>query len=196
MSASGMQLPTLLSMAQKIVGGAVVAGSTVVDCTVGNGKDTLFLARLVGPKGTVFGFDVQKVALERTRARLVEVGLAERVRLTLAGHEELEVHIPDGLVGRISACMFNLGYLPGAKRRVTTHAQSTVRALSSCVNLLADGGVVTIVTYSGHPGGREEHEVVRAWCTDLPVEQYSVIEYGYANNAGTPRLFAVEKVAS
>ena len=42
-------------------------GDTVVDATMGNGKDTLFLAELVGPKGRVHAFDVQPEAVERTR---------------------------------------------------------------------------------------------------------------------------------
>ncbi len=37
----------------------VQAGDTVVDATAGNGHDTLFLAKLVGPSGAVYAIDVQ-----------------------------------------------------------------------------------------------------------------------------------------
>ena len=54
---------------------AVNAGDTVVDATMGNGHDTLFLAELVGPEGHVCAFDIQESALESTRA-LLAGGLA------------------------------------------------------------------------------------------------------------------------
>ena len=38
---------------------AVNAGDTVVDATMGNGHDTLFLAEQVGPEGHVCAFDIQ-----------------------------------------------------------------------------------------------------------------------------------------
>ena len=40
----------------------VRAGDTVIDATLGNGHDTLELARLVGPNGLVHGFDIQEKA--------------------------------------------------------------------------------------------------------------------------------------
>ena len=37
----------------------VQPGDTVVDATCGNGGDTLWLARAVGPSGRVLAFDIQ-----------------------------------------------------------------------------------------------------------------------------------------
>ena len=41
----------------------ICPGDTVVDATAGNGLDTEFLCRLVGPKGCVHAFDIQPEAL-------------------------------------------------------------------------------------------------------------------------------------
>jgi len=41
-------------------------GATAVDATVGNGHDTLFLARIVGANGRVYGFEIQEKALHNT----------------------------------------------------------------------------------------------------------------------------------
>lgn len=38
----------------------VKEGQVVLDCTVGNGNDTLILAKCVGPTGKVYGFDIRK----------------------------------------------------------------------------------------------------------------------------------------
>ena len=42
-------------------------GAFVVDATCGNGGDTVFLASLVGENGLVFGFDIQKEAIQNTK---------------------------------------------------------------------------------------------------------------------------------
>ena len=49
---------------------AVQPGDTVVDATMGNGHDTLFLAEQVGAEGRVYAFDIQESALESTRQLL------------------------------------------------------------------------------------------------------------------------------
>ena len=47
----------LTSVAQDIWTAYVQEGDAVVDATAGNGADTLWLARAVGPQGSVFAFD-------------------------------------------------------------------------------------------------------------------------------------------
>jgi len=37
----------------------IINGDKVIDATVGNGGDTVLLAKLVGKTGHLFGFDVQ-----------------------------------------------------------------------------------------------------------------------------------------
>ncbi len=45
----------------------VKPGDMTLDCTIGNGNDTLLLAKLVGPMGRVYGFDIQEKAIENTK---------------------------------------------------------------------------------------------------------------------------------
>ncbi len=47
----------LTSVAQDIWTAYVQAGDSVVDATAGNGGDTLWLAKAVGPQGSVYAFD-------------------------------------------------------------------------------------------------------------------------------------------
>ena len=68
----------------------------VADCTVGNGHDTLLLSNLVGENGKVFGFDIQKEALEKTRDKLEkEASYYENTRLILDGHENIDQYIKE-----------------------------------------------------------------------------------------------------
>jgi 16S rRNA C1402 N4-methylase RsmH len=149
-------------------------GDITVDATVGNGHDTLFLAAKVGPMGKVYGFDVQEQALDTAYKRLQAEGLEDRVSLYHAGHEAMAVVLPGSVQGRVMGVMFNLGYLPGGDKGRTTAINTTLAALEQARSLLAPGGAISILAYTGHPGGREEAEAVKAWAGGLPTDYYEV----------------------
>lgn len=65
-----MKIKSALEFSHELLSETVNSGDTVVDCTMGNGHDTLFAANLVGPQGTVYGFDIQAQAVENTQALL------------------------------------------------------------------------------------------------------------------------------
>ena len=90
---------------------AVQPEDTVVDATMGNGHDTLFLAEQVGPGGHVYAFDIQPEAVESTRKLLEEHGLSDRVTLLCRSHADLAEAVPAG----VAAVVFNLGWLPGSR---------------------------------------------------------------------------------
>ena len=70
-----MVLDSVLDFAKRLSTEALGEGAIAVDATIGNGHDTLFLARTVGATGHVYGFDVQVPAIERTRQRLEAAGV-------------------------------------------------------------------------------------------------------------------------
>jgi SAM-dependent methyltransferase len=161
------------------------SGLAAVDATAGNGHDTLFLARLVGPQGRVFAYDVQAEAIETTRRRLEAAGLLERVRLRLASHEEL------GENGPVDVVMFNLGYCPGGDKKLITQVGSTLRALEAAVDGLNPGGLVTVVCYPAHPGGREEADAVLEWARQLDPRQFRAMRCETLLVQGEPAPFLV-----
>lgn len=71
----------------------VKPGYIALDCTVGNGNDTVLLASLVGQEGKVYGFDIQSIAIEVTGDKLKEEGLENRVTLIEDSHEFLDKYI-------------------------------------------------------------------------------------------------------
>lgn len=143
----------------------VQAGDWAIDATVGNGHDTLFLSQLVGSDGHVFGFDVQQQALDQAKARLAE---HPQVTLIHAGHETMSRHLPEDALSKIKAIMFNLGYLPGADKTIITKSETTLEAIRQSLDLLAPGGLITLVLYLGHEGGAEEAETVLSFAASLP----------------------------
>lgn len=164
----------LVQQAHAAIGEILAAGDLAIDATVGNGHDTLFLARAVGAGGTVYGFDIQEAALDTAYRRLQDEGLAGRVSLYHAGHEAMAVVLPASVQGRIKAVMFNLGYLPGGDKARTTGIHTTLAALEQARSLLAPGGAISVLAYTGHPGGREEAEAVKAWAQTLSADFYRV----------------------
>ncbi len=182
-----------LGFSKKLLTAALSNGSIAIDATVGNGNDTAQLARMVGPTGRVYGFDVQKAALEHTAARLEHDGYADRVQLIHKGHESLNDAIDSDHVGKIQAVVFNLGFLPGSDESLITTPKNTLAALDASLQVLAPGGLISVICYTGHPGGAQEEQCVHAWCAKLDFNEYRVLRYDILNKPGALiRLYAVE----
>lgn len=181
---------TPVVLAQLLVGRVLQLGDQVVDATAGNGHDTLYLARRVGEQGRVYAFDIQEEAILHTAARLRAEGFENRVVLIRAGHERLKEFVPPG----IKAVMFNLGYLPGGDHQIITHPDTTVAALEQAADLLAPGGLVTVVVYRGHEGGEEEGRAVLRYVESLNPRQWDVILTEFPNRSPrAPFLVAFQK---
>jgi len=165
-------------------------GDSVVDATMGNGKDTLFLCELVGETGHVYAFDVQKEAVERTRERVAEAGFAARTTLLLAGHETMACHVP----APVQAVMFNLGWLPGAEHIVTTKTDTTLTAVRAAAELIAPGGIVTVCVYPGHEEGTRELSALLEYAASLDVRRYNVLHHRFLNaSSQTSQLILIQK---
>ena len=165
-------------------------GDTVIDATMGNGHDTLYLAQAVGESGRVYAFDVQKEALEKTRARLEKADVLDRVTLICENHALMEKHVSC----EVDAVIFNLGWLPGALHDVTTNADTTIEALKAALRLVKAGGFVTLCVYPGHAEGERELEKVAAFVKDLDDKCFDAVSRGYENiRLKPPKLFAIAK---
>lgn len=143
--------------AHRLISGVVEPGDAVIDATAGNGHDTVFLTQLVGRAGHVFGFDVQSAALAATQRTLAQADISSsNVALIQASHADMDLHIRINLHGKVRAIMFNLGYLPGTDKTLTTMPASTLAAFNNCERLLAPDGIMTVIGYVGHAQGRDE----------------------------------------
>ncbi|MFC4776860.1 class I SAM-dependent methyltransferase [Paenibacillus sp. GCM10023252] len=187
---------SVLSMAHRWIAERTQPGDVVIDATAGNGVDTLALAQLVGPRGTVYAFDVQQQALEATEARLSALSAEDKLpslRLLLHSHEEMDKLVDADHIGRAAAIMFNLGYLPGGDASLITQPSSTLAALDAALAILRPGGIVTCVLYPGHPGGNEEAAAVEGWACSLPRVAGQAVVYRQLQRQTAPYLVAVEK---
>ena len=164
----------------------VQPGAVTVDATAGNGLDTLELARLAGPSGRVFAFDTAASAVAATLAE-VEASIARGVEdladiiVLQACHSTLaDVLASHGVSdGELSAAVFNLGWLPGAEAAAdrdatATRPETTLAAVAAATSLMRPGGFISMTSYIGHEGGREEVDAVRAALAALPPKEWVV----------------------
>lgn len=186
---------SLVNKAHDIIRNHLYPGAVAVDATVGNGYDTLFLLRHIAPSGRVFGFDVQQKALVSTRSKIGEKELTDCLTLFHSSHAFIKELIPKQHHGNISACMFNLGYLPGSDKTIITQEESTVAALTAARNILSSSGIMTVVAYPGHFGGDQETKEVKNWCDQLNTVHFNVTTiYSTEHNDSAPRLFVIMKL--
>ncbi|KAK2980182.1 hypothetical protein RJ640_007272 [Escallonia rubra] len=170
----------------------VKEGDSLVDATCGNGNDTLAMVKMVAEKscrGRVYAMDVQKIALENTFSLLDEelsTDEKELVELFAICHCKMEEVVPTGVPVRLVA--FNLGYLPGGDKTLVTTSETTLLALEAAKRILAPQGLISIVVYVGHPGGREEFETVRAFASELPVDNWICCNLQLLNRPLAPVL--------
>lgn len=153
----------LTQLAHDLLAPMLSTGDLTVDATVGNGHDTLFLARKVGPDGRVIGLDIQESALRVAQSRLSQAGAMKQVTLVQEGHERLDEVLPTDMQGKLKAVMFNLGYLPGGDRSIVTRANTTIDALRTALKNLHPDGCISLMVYRGHAGGHEEYQAIIDW---------------------------------
>ena len=189
-----MKLKGILPFARELLAQALTEGDAAVDATAGNGHDSCYLAKLVGPTGHVYSFDVQETAIVATKTRLLNESLADRVHLFHTGHEQaVEKILPEHL-SILKAAIFNLGYLPGSDKSITTQAETTITAINGLFDAMPAGGIIVLVIYHGHAEGAVEKEAVLDYVQQLPQEKAHVLQYGFINQKNAPPfIIAIEK---
>lgn len=193
-------LTNMVARAHEHLASVLNPGDLAVDLTAGNGHDTLFLYRRVGPNGRVVAFDIQGRALEVTASRLRKAG-AEVAFSPLKGTPSAGVHLVHDSHCRLGhyltepprAIIANFGYLPGGDPSLKTEKTSTIEAMSRALELLAHGGRLAVVAYAGHPGGREEGESVAALFRSLSPQRWRVMRLEAINRSEAPYLLVAEK---
>lgn len=168
----------------------VKEGDIAVDATVGNGNDTVLLAKLVGKTGKVYGFDIQDIAIKNTKEKLLSLGMLDRVELIKDNHDKLDMFIKE----KIDFVMFNLGYLPGGDHSIITKPQSTIKAVEKAIVKLNSKGMIILVVYTGHEGGKEEKDSIERYVRELDQKKYTVLKYSFINQINNPpMIIAIEK---
>lgn len=140
-----------------------------IDATCGNGHDTYVLAGLAN----VVGMDIQKSAIENTAKRLE----GRSATLHCMCHSRIdELGIKPKLV------VYNLGYLPGGNKALTTELSTTQVSLQKALRMLDCPGALSIMCYPGHAEGAKEKAWLMEWIETLD-PKWHVIHYTWEDRS-------------
>ncbi|CBN76462.1 methylase-related [Ectocarpus siliculosus] len=172
-------------------------GDTVLDCTAGNGHDSLELAKIVALKdgvGSLYVMDVQERAIEATRERLrSELGELALKRSTLINGNFREM--PAELEPlSVQLVVYNLGWLPGGDKSITTKLEDTLESIEAAKRVVKHGGMISVMLYRGHAEGKRETEAVRDYAAGLAHSQWRVFMHERINRADSPELLTIFKL--
>lgn len=163
-------------------------GDTAADFTMGNGYDTEFLSRTVGADGHVYAFDIQEQALVSTAAHLKDAGCPDNCTLICDSHHNAAKYIDRP----IRAGMFNLGWLPGGDKSITTMRDTTMPAIETAISLLDRDAVLTVAVYPGHPEGDAEGQMIEEYLSGLSRFKVCVTKIKIINSPASPYFFLIE----
>lgn len=163
-------------------------GDVAVDFTMGNGYDTAFLSQTVGERGKVYAFDIQAAAVESTRRHLEEIGAPKNYTLIHASHHLVKDYVKEP----IKAGMFNLGYLPGGDKRITTMRETTMPAIEAAIDLLAPDGILNIAVYPGHEEGEAEGKMICDYLSGISRHKVCATLVKIINSPTSPFFIMVE----
>lgn len=180
---------SILNNVKQILENNLKSKDIVIDATVGNGLDTLFLCHLVN-NGHVYGFDIQTEAIERT-VKLLRNNNIKNYTLYQQSHDKMLELLPH-LKKRVSAILFNLGYLPNGNKMITTSYKTTIKAIECSMEMLKDKGIGLIVVYPGHKEGKKEDIHLNKYLLAIN-KIYKVNYYSNTDNKDAPYLITIEK---
>ncbi|MCU0720386.1 MAG: methyltransferase domain-containing protein [Pirellula sp.] len=163
-----------------------------LDATAGNGFDTLFLAELVGPDGTVIAIDLQPNAIACAQQKLTQHGFESRVRWCCRCHSEIGSILQQNAAPNLNVAMFNLGYLPLGDKSIITTKATTLRALDQTWEHLVSNGLLSLLSYPGHAGGSEEHQAVCQWVETISRESKTT-RFTDEQNPKSPVMWLIVK---
>ncbi len=171
-----------LSLAHQFWKRLLLPTDSAIDATCGNGHDTLKLAKIL-TEGHIFALDIQKEALEATQ-RLLSPEEMGRVAFYHQSHVDFPVE-------SVKLIVYNLGYLPGHNKSITTMVESTLLSVQKALSI-ATGGV-SITCYPGHPEGEREEKALLELCLTLDPKVFNVSYTRWVNRKGSPSLIFMQK---
>lgn len=172
----------------------ITPGDTVIDATCGNGYDTLILAELALTQnaGTLYALDLQTIAIENTRQKLqnqLSSDIYTRIHFIQGCHSQF----PKEIIPRSTKLItYNLGYLPSGDKKKTTTVVTTLQSIQHGLDLICNGGAISITIYPGHLEGKEEEDSLLQCSSLLDPKKWSSCYHRWTNRRNSPSLLLIQ----
>ncbi|MGI6781586.1 MAG: class I SAM-dependent methyltransferase [Acholeplasmataceae bacterium] len=160
-----MRKSKIVKLSHEILSSLLRKKDIIIDATLGNGYDSLFISPLVSQ---IYAFDIQEQALKTSKETLKNIS---NVKCILDSHLNYKNHLNyyDGVI-------FNLGYLPTGNKSVTTTAKTTIETLD---NMLNDNlaRFILVVVYPKHPEGQIESKALLNYIANTSNYDVKLLNY-------------------
>ncbi|MDR3623761.1 MAG: class I SAM-dependent methyltransferase [Chlamydiales bacterium] len=165
-------------------------GASVIDATCGNGHDALFIAKKIlnNTQGSLYIFDIQESAINQAKTHLsshLDKESYKRVHF----YKQCHSNFPNELQEKsIDLIVYNLGYLPGGNKSITTTKETTLISLERSLKLIKPLGLISITCYPGHLEGEKEEELLLTWAKSLDPLNWSASFHKRINYSKAPSV--------
>lgn len=139
----------------------------LVDATMGNGYDTVFLAQIAK---FVYAFDIQEKALVETRAKLDKLKLFN-TSLILKSHENILDYVTN-----FKGIIYNLGYLPNGDKSITTTSKTTINSITKVLPILNASSFILLTVYPKHKQGQLESIALSNFLETVDPRVYKIMK--------------------
>ncbi len=173
-----------LTFAHKLWKEHLKPGDRAIDATCGNGYDTLVLSKI--GLSHLYVFDIQENAIKETKNR---VGIKKNISYHLGCHSTFS-----GVEKPVHLIVYNLGYLPGGDKSLTTCAETTLKSLENGLELLTPEGLISLTLYTGHNEGKREEKAILAQVAQLSPKKFQVSHHRTLNRSQAPSLLLIKKI--
>ena len=176
----------------------------ILDATLGQGKDSFYLAEIAleNPSSPfhqnrkLFAVDIQKQSLDAARLML-EKGLPQQVMQKISLIQSCHSDLNFSAMSPLTLIVYNLGYLPGGDKSITTQTATTQKSIELALDVVSDGGMITITCYPGHDEGKNELIMLCDYLWNLPKKKWSVTHLQFAKETSSaPTLWVIQKSIS
>ena len=161
-----MRKTSIVDLSHHILKPLLSSEDVYVDATMGNGFDTVFLAKHAKK---VYAFDIQDDAVLHTKTRCENERLSN-VLLIKDSHESILTYVKD-----FKGVIFNLGYLPKGDKTITTQTETTLKTLTLLLNHIKKDDFIAVTCYPGHLEGAKEEKAVFNLLKTLDPLSYKVL---------------------
>ena len=171
----------LCSIYHFIINNYIENKKVAIDATLGNGHDTDFLSKNFN---RVYAFDIQKNAIDNYKEKK-----KDNVVLINDSHSKFRNYINE----EVQCIVYNLGFLPGGDKSITTSGIEVVETLKKACECLNSNGKIIVVCYPGFEAGMNESILVENYLKELSSKQFDVYSFKLLNRKNAPYIIGIEK---
>ena len=88
--------------------------------------------------------------------------------------------------------MFNLGYLPGSDKTVTTMRETTLPAIEAAIDLMDRDAIILVAVYPGHAEGEAEGKMICEYLASLSRYKVCATRINILNSPTSPFFIIIE----